>query len=158
MEMRRKVIKYGLLWLLPLLFISCGEQPFYDSAHSFEDKIWQESDTALFEVDVTDTLQEYDFILTFRNTTDYKYSNIWVNIATTAPDESTSVIAQRIKLAAGDGSWLGRTSGTVVENRLHYKTNNFPIKGKYLFKISQAVQQEVIDEVLDISLRIVPKK
>lgn len=156
--MRKKVIKYGLLWLLPLLFISCGEQPYYDSAHSFDDKVWQETDTAVFKVDVEDTLQEYDFILTFRNTTDYKYSNIWVNIATTAPDQTTSVIAQRINLAAPDGSWLGRISGTVVENRLHYKTNNFPIKGVFEFKINQAVQQKAIEEVLDISLRIIPKK
>lgn len=156
--MRKKVIKYSLLWLLPLLFISCGEQPYYDSAHSFDDKLWQETDTAVFKVDVEDTLQEYDFILTFRNTTDYKYSNIWVNIATTAPDQTTSVIAQRINLAAPDGSWLGRISGTVVENRLHYKTNNFPIKGAYEFKINQAVQQKAIEEVLDISLRIIPKK
>lgn len=156
--MRKKVIKYSLLWLLPLLFISCGEQPYYDSAHSFDDKVWQETDTAVFKVDVEDTLQEYDFILTFRNTTDYKYSNIWVNIATTAPDQTTSVIAQRINLAAPDGSWLGRISGTVVENRLHYKTNNFPIKGVFEFKINQAVQQKAIEEVLDISLRIIPKK
>lgn len=156
--MRRKVIKYYLLWFIPLLFISCGEQPYFDSAYSFKNKSWKESDTAFFEVEVMDTLQEYDFILTLRNTTDYKYSNIWVNIATTAPDNSTSVIAQRIKLAASDGSWLGRVSGTVVENRLHYKTNSFPLKGMYTFKINQAVQQDVIEEVLDISLRIVPKK
>lgn len=156
--MIRKRIKYGLLLILPIFLISCGEQPFFDSAYSFKGKKWHEADTAVFHVEVEDTLQEYDFVLTFRNTTDYKYSNIWVNIATTAPDQTTSVIAQRIDLAASDGSWRGRVSGTVVENRLHYRTNNFPIPGTYEFKINQAVQQEVIDEVLDLSLRIVPKK
>lgn len=156
--MKRKTIKYVLFWLLPLSFMSCGEQAYFDSAYSFDDKTWYESDTAVFQVDVMDTLQEYDFVLTLRNTTDYKYSNIWVNIATTAPDQTTSVIAQRINLAAADGSWLGRVSGTVVENRLHYRTNSFPLKGLYEFKINQAVQQDVINEVLDISLRIVPRK
>lgn len=151
-------IKYVLLWSLSLLLLSCGEQPLFDSAYSFEKKTWHEADTALFQIEIEDTLQEYDFILTLRTTTDYKYSNIWVNIATTAPDQSTSIVAQRINLAASDGSWLGRVSGTVVENRLLYRTNSFPLKGLYEFKINQAVQQEVIKEVLDISLRIVPRE
>ena len=158
MEMKRKTIKYGLFWLLPLLFISCGEQAHFDSAYSFDKKKWHETDTAIFEVKVDDTIQEFDFILTLRNTTDYEYSNIWVNIATKAPDQTTSVIAQRINLTAPDGSWLGRVSGTIVENRLHYRTNSFPLKGLYEFKINQAVHQEEIKEVLDISLRILPKK
>lgn len=63
-------------------------------------------------------------------------------------------MAQRIDIANPDGSWKGRVSGSVVENRLHYKTNAFPLEGQYVFQIIQAVEEAEIKDVLDIGMRI----
>lgn len=157
-EMKKSQINYLYLLGFLFLFISCGKKPMFDEAYHFKDRIWSFNDTASFEVMVEDTTKQYDFILTLRTTTDYKYSNLWVHIASTAPDQSTSKVAQRINLARPDGSWIGRVSGTIVESKLHYSTTQFPLSGKYYFDITQAVHQDEIEEVLDLSLRIIEKE
>lgn len=145
-------ILFGLVILV--VFSSCSEQVFFNQTHDFKQSKWTDQDTAVFVVDVDNTAINYNFLLTLRVSKKYKYSNLWVKVITIAPDGSESVLAQRIDVANADGSWKGLVSGSVVENRLHYKTNAFPLVGEYTFKLIQAVEQPVIDEVLDIGMRI----
>lgn len=156
MTMRKsRTLTYLSLALFSLLFMtSCGDQAYYDKAYSFENNNWSETDTAHFEVDVDDTVQPFNFVLTLRTTTQYQYSNIWVYVISEAPDSTKSKVAQRIPLARPDGSWIGRVSGTIVESKLRFDSKTFPMKGKYTFDIVNATQQESIEEVLDISLRV----
>lgn len=157
--MRTRRISWDILFFIVTLFFlsSCDDKAIYDNAYVFEDRSWNSSDTAFFTLDISDTLTAYDLILTLRNSTDYAWSNLWVHIATTAPDSSVTKIAQRINIARPNGSWIGRVSGSIVESKLHYTTTQFPISGTYTFALVQATQSEQIDEVLDISLRVEPK-
>lgn len=139
---------------LAILITGCAENAFFDKTYDFKNEVWKDQDTASFEVEVERTDINYNFFLTLRTTKNYKFSNLWVKVIIEAPDKSESVMAQRIDIANPDGSWKGRVSGSVVENRLHYKTNAFPLKGKYKFKIIQAVNQKSVDGVLDIGMRI----
>ncbi|WP_165851306.1 gliding motility lipoprotein GldH [Brumimicrobium aurantiacum] len=139
---------------LVLSIQSCGEQPYYDQAHTFEDQSWDKGDTAIFEVNVDDSVKVHDFILSLRTTKEYLYSDLWIYILVTAPDGTTSKVAQKIPLANPDGSWIGKVSGTLVESRLRFDSKAFPIKGKYVFKLLNATQEESIPYVEDISLRI----
>ena len=156
MTMRKnRVIVYLSLALVSILGLtSCGEQAYFDEAYSFKNSSWSETDTAHFEIDVDDTIQPFNFIMTLRTSTKYQYSNIWVYVISKAPDGSKSKVAQRIPLARPDGSWIGRVSGTIVESRLKFDSKPFPIKGKYTFDIVNATQQKELDEVLDISLKV----
>lgn len=159
MTMRKsKAVTYLSLAVVSILALtSCGDQAYYDEAYSFEDNSWADKDTAHFEINVDDTIQPFNFIMTLRTSTQYQYSNIWVYVISEAPDGSKSKVAQRIPLARPDGSWIGRVSGTIVESRLKFDSKPFPIKGKYTFDIVNATQQEEIEEVLDISLRVEKK-
>lgn len=141
--------------LFVLLFTSCAEQPLYDEAYSFDNTNWSIEDTAKFAVEVEDTTKNYQFILTLRTKNTYKYSNLWVHIGVTAPDNTRSQVAQKINLARPDGSWIGRKTGTLVESKLHYQTTPFPLIGSYVFDITQATQYDKIGEIVDLSLRIV---
>lgn len=144
------LVVFGLFAMLQ----SCGEQPYFDEVYSFDDKSWDKKDTAIFKVDVQDTLMNHDFILSLRTTTDYLYSNLWIYILVTAPDGTTSKVAQKIPMARPDGSWIGKVSGTLVESRLRFDSKPFPIKGEYIFKLVNATQEKSITDVMDIGLRI----
>jgi|SRR5690554_4873708 len=133
---------------------SCNDGAFYDQVYSFDDQSWDKKDTAFFRVDVQDTVTNRDFILSMRTTKDYLYSDLWVYIMITSPDKTTSKVAQKIPLAHPDGSWIGRVSGTLVESRLRFDSKPFPIKGEYIFMITNATQEESIPHVVDIGLRI----
>lgn len=154
MRKNRTITYLSLAFILMLALTSCGEQAYFDEAYSFEENSWSETDTAHFEIDVADTIQSFNFIMTLRTSTQYEYSNIWVYVISEAPDGTKSKVAQRIPLARPDGSWIGRVSGTIVESRLKFDSKPFPMKGIYSFDIANATQQESLDEVLDISLRV----
>lgn len=137
-----------------IVLSSCGEQAYYDDVYSFEDEQWDKTDTAVFKVPVEDTTYRFKFSISLRTTTEYAYSNLWVYILSTAPDGSTSKVAQKLPLARPDGSWIGNESGTVVQTEVSFAAKHFPLKGDYKFELLNATQQESLDHVLDIGLRI----
>lgn len=142
-----------ILLVLVVLIQSCKDNTLYDDIHNFDNGTWSKGDTAVFNVDVQDTLN-HDFILTVRTTTQYAYSNLWIYVMVTAPDSTTSKVAEKIPLAYPDGTWVGRVSGSLVESRFRFDSKSFPIKGEYVFKITNATQQDKITDIEDISLRI----
>lgn len=154
MRKRIRLISLSTVLVLFAFLQSCNDGAIYDNVHSFDETSWGKQDTAVFKLDVQDTLSNRDFILTLRTTTEYLYNNLWVYIMVTAPDGTTSKAAQMIPLTRPDGSWTGRVSGTLVESRLRFDSKPFPIKGEYIFKITNATQQEEIPYVMDIGLRI----
>ena len=137
-----------------IVLSSCGEQAYYDDVYSFEDDQWDKTYTAVFKVPVEDTTYRFKFSISLRTTTEYAYSNLWVYILSTAPDGSTSKVAQKLPLARPDGSWIGNESGTVVQTEVSFAAKHFPLKGDYKFELLNATQQESLDHVLDIGLRI----
>ena len=154
--MKRAIKLISLTAVLGMLTFlqSCGDDAFYDQVHSFDKNTWGKADTAIFKVDVQDSVINRDFILSLRTTTEYLYSDLWVYIMVTAPDGTTSKVAQKIPLARPDGSWIGRVSGTLVESRLRFDSKPFPIIGEYVFKVCNATQEDLIPYVADIGLRI----
>jgi gliding motility-associated lipoprotein GldH len=136
------------------MITSCGEGAYYDDVYSFENKTWHKSDTASFVVPVTDTTNLFKFSISLRTTASYEYSNLWIYILSTSPDGSTSKVAQKLPLARPDGSWIGNVSGTVVQTDVRFAAKHFPLKGDYSFEFINATQQEEVEHVLDIGLRV----
>lgn len=159
MQTKRMTINRRLFLIISVVVFlfsisSCGDQAYYDDVYSFDNERWSKKDTATFEVPVEDTTHMFQFSLSLRTTTEYEYSNLWVYILSTAPDGSTSKVAQKLPLARPDGSWIGTVSGTVVQTEVKFAAKHFPLKGDYTFELVNATQQETIDHVLDIGLRI----
>jgi gliding motility-associated lipoprotein GldH len=141
-------------WLfigLIAICVSCRKTTFYEKAVSFEGKEWTRNLKPSFTVDIKNIEQEYDFTLSLRTTTDYKYSNLWVFLKTIAPDGTTAREPFEIVLANPDGSWVGNKSGTIVETPLSFTKRKLPLKGKYKFIVEQGITNSEVDEVLDIS-------
>ena len=145
-----------VLFLVTLLFFfaSCEDNAFYQKSFGFKNNIWSQNVKPKFVVEFQDTTKLYDFILTLRTTTDYKYSNLWIFLNSKPPVGESVREPYEIKTTFPDGNWIGKETGTVVEHQLVFKRRRLPFKGKYQFIIEQAITQKTIDEVLDISLRI----
>ena len=135
------------------LIVSCTEQAYYNKSFSFSKNNWNEKVKPQFKVEIKDTTKTFNFLLTIRPT-DYEFSNCWIYINSTSPNKSKAREPFEIKIANPDGTWIGKKSGTIVENVLIFKQRKFPMKGTYYFTIEQAVIQENLNEVLDIGLRL----
>jgi hypothetical protein len=63
-----------------------------------------------------------------------------------------------IKITNPDGSWIGKKTGTIVENSLNFKRRKLPLKGKYTFILEQGITDSKINQVLDIGLVVTEAK
>lgn len=142
-----------ILFLLLSLF-SCNNDSFYSKSHAFKNNTWGRNVKPSFTVAIQDTNQLYDFILTLRTTTSYKYNNLWIFLNTTPPKGRSVREPYEIKTCYPDGSWIGKKTGTIVEHALIFKRRKVPCKGKYTFSLEQGITDKFIDDVLDISLEI----
>jgi gliding motility-associated lipoprotein GldH len=145
-----------VLYLMTLLFLfaSCDETAYYQKSFGFKNNMWSQDVKPKFEVEFQDTIKLYDFVLTLRTTTDYKYSNLWIFLNSTPPVGESVREPYEIKTTFPDGSWIGKETGTIVEHQLVFKRRRLPFKGKYKFTVEQAITEKTINEVLDISLRV----
>lgn len=141
---------------ISLLLFACGKAPFYTKTFSFEGNEWEQPVKPKFVVTIEDTSAFYEFILTLRTTTDYRYNNLWIYWNTVTPDEHTPNAREpfEFKIQAPTGEWYGKESGTIVENQLIFNRRKFPFPGKYTFMMEQGITESEIDEVLDIGLTI----
>lgn len=143
-----------ILAVLVSTLFGCSELPFYEKSFSFKNSTWKLEDKPVFEVDIEDTVTAYDFILTIRNTTDYKYNNLWFFWESKTPDGQTVREPIEVKITNPDGTWIGINSGTVVENNIHFKRRVFPASGHYTFTLEEAITEAEVKHLLDVSLRI----
>ena len=145
--------------LLSLAFlISCESAPTFEKSYVFENKEWKQDIKPSFTVDIKDASKDYDFVLTLRTTTEYKYSNLWVYMNTKTPNGEKAREPFEIKITNPDGSWIGKKTGTIVENSLNFKRRKLPLKGKYTFILEQGITDSKINQVLDIGLVVTEAK
>lgn len=152
---RKKINRSVFVLLLGASFlVSCSEVPFYEKVESFSKNEWTQKQKPSFTVDIQDTTALYDFVLTLRTTTDYKYSDLWIFWNTKTPNGENVREPFQLKIANADGSWIGKNTGTIVENQLHFQRRKIGVKGKYTFMLEQGVTEPKIGEILDVGLKV----
>lgn len=143
-----------MILLVCTVLFSCGEQPHFEKAFSFQSREWTQDVKPVYEIEIDDVTTEYDFTLSLRTSTDYKYSNLWVFMKTETPDGTIAREPFEIKITNPDGSWIGDKSGSIVTTSLYFKSRQLPIKGKYTFTLEQGITASKIDEVHDLIFRV----
>jgi gliding motility-associated lipoprotein GldH len=120
-----------------------------------KDNVWKLTDTPLFEIPVTDTLNSNNVIFTLRTGSSYPYRNIYLFVSATSPDGRTLTDTLQYNLADEKGKRYGKGFGDVRELNLPFKSNvYFPAKGFYTFKVQHGMRIEDLSGVYDFGLRI----
>ena len=140
--------------ILVAFLFSCDDASFYTKSYSFNNNTWERSVKPKFIVEIKDTKHLYDFIVTLRTTSSYKYNNLWIFLNTTPPNGLSVREPFEIKTCYPDGSWIGKKTGSIVEHTLIFKRRKVPSRGKYKFVLEQGITEKLIDEVVDISFEV----
>ena len=141
--------------LLLLILTSCGDKPLYKQTYDFKNHMWGGGESPKFTFRATDTTTSYNFLLTLRTTVDYEYSNLWVFMFTENPDKSIRKDTLNFPLAKENGAWMGKNSGSIVENEFLIGFNKkFPSKGEYSVRFEQAISQPTVENVLDLTFEV----
>ncbi|MFA6367691.1 MAG: gliding motility lipoprotein GldH [Bacteroidales bacterium] len=150
-------ILFGFIILsTSIILASCNQNVVYDESKKVDPKGWNINDRVEFEVEIKDTVKFYDFAINLRNTTNYPNSNIFFFIKTIYPDGSiTKSDTVECYLAYMDGSWTGKGSGRIKDNRFWFTQRVvFPQKGVYKFEIQQATRDTNLVGISDVGLHI----
>jgi gliding motility-associated lipoprotein GldH len=105
---------------------------------------------------ITDTVSAYNVFVVLRHTDAYAYKNIWLNIATKQPGDS-SYQRERFELTLQqpDGRWTGTGLNDVWEIR-HPLFNHirFRKQGTYHIQLQQAMRDEPLLHIMNAGMRI----
>ncbi len=118
---------------------------------------WQNTWKPAYDFDISDTTQSYKVYIVLRHTDAYKYNNIWLNIGTQFPSDS-SFKYQRFELALGNDAhgWEGTGMDDIWEVRK--LITNGPVKfsktGKYKFIIGQIMREDPLPNIVSVGVRV----
>jgi gliding motility-associated lipoprotein GldH len=130
------------------------DRPVFDQNKEV-DNHWSPAEKLNFEVDIIDTITSFDFFINIRNSTDYKYSNLYFFIKTTFPNEKISIDTVECFLANTKGKWLGKGFGKHRDQQILFKGNGrFPMSGKYRFQLEQGTRDVELEGIEAIGIRI----
>lgn len=142
------------LMLFSFFLTSCEKNVFYQDTRRITDEKWLTTQPCNFTVGVADTHHSYNFFVDIRNTSDYKYSNLFLFLHTYYPGGTTSIDTLECTLAQPDGKWLGTGFGRIKYLRIPLKQAvRFPRAGTYKFTIYQAMRGDV-KGIVDVGFRI----
>ncbi len=150
-------------WIVVLSMIlayGCNHSSVFQDSYPVSGK-WSRYDTAVFNVEIKDTTQPYNFFLNIRNSNEYEFRNIFFFLHTTFPSGQTTQDTIECILADKSGKWIGKGTGSIKENDILLKERLvFPQSGIYCFAIEQAMREKDLMEgeyligIEDIGIRI----
>ena len=141
-----------------LVLTACQDQPYFQQSFTFKNNTWARKNRPSFNVEIKDTSKAYNFILTLRTSTSYAYSNVWVYLNSKSPDKAYAREPFEIKITDEKGRWLGKKTGSIVENRLVFRNRKLAKPGIYTFVFEQGITKKVLYNVLDLGLEIEESK
>jgi gliding motility-associated lipoprotein GldH len=149
-------------WMLPVLVAaialacsSCNRNVVYREYQTFKGLEWHASDTAVFNVDITDTTTLNNISLMVRHSDSYPYNNIFLFVTTMYPDGKVLKDTMEVVLASSSGEWLGSGMGDIFDFKVPVKKNiRFPRSGRYTFVFRQAMRVDPLPLVMDFGFEV----
>lgn len=145
-----------IFWIIGLLVVlaGCGHEGF-DQRKVIPEAKWAMENRVPFDVTVNDTLGIYSFGICLRHLENYRYSNLYVFLHTTFPNDNVTHDTIQLLLATPEGQWVGKGSGSMRDLSVTLNPRmRFPMQGTYHFEIEQAMREPVLKGISDIGLFI----
>ncbi|WP_372751588.1 gliding motility lipoprotein GldH [Labilibaculum sp.] len=147
-----KIICYA--WL-GFGLLSCDSNRVYEQYETIPDFEWNQADTLRFEVDITDTIQANNVFINLRNSGDYEYSNLWLFVKRTSPDNQSIERKLEFNLADETGDWYGSGFGDLFDLQIPMEQKVvFPKSGKYVYEIVQGMYDVKLKGIANVGIRI----
>lgn len=132
----------------------CGDNYVYNDCREIDERGWHIDSAAIFTPQISDTLGNYDIILTIRHSSEYEYQNFWSFIEVSSPDGLTASDTIECYLADNKGHFLGSGISIYEMPVLISRNIKFETSGKYEFKIIQGMRDERLKGIRNICLSL----
>jgi gliding motility-associated lipoprotein GldH len=153
MKAKNKLFFLGLA--IMVVMVGCNINSLYEGAVDITNGKWDKSQIAKFDFAVKDTINGYDIRINIRNTNEYSFSNLYMFLTTITPSGKLKRDTLEMTLADDKGKWLGTGLGGIWASETLYQKNiRFPQSGTYRIEITQAMRNDVLEGIRDVSLRV----
>lgn len=151
-------IRSTLLGVFCMFYMtSCNNTAILDQDATITNRRWLYNEQPIFQVKIPDNTVRYDIYLSLRHSLNYRFSNIFLLLKETTPNNKHKTSRIEIKLAEPDGRWLGNGSGSIYSHQVRVSSNYlYPDTGTYSYQIEQNMRVNPLLEVVDVGIRIVP--
>jgi gliding motility-associated lipoprotein GldH len=130
------------LVMFGIMVLSCKTDVVRSEYKSVGGAVWNKDDVKEFTFSEMDSLQEYQMFINVRNDQNFRYSNLFLIASLNTPEGEVVQDTLEYAMALPDGTWLGKGSGSIKENKLWYKENIvFPTSGVYTLQVSHAMRK-----------------
>ncbi|NQU52606.1 MAG: gliding motility lipoprotein GldH [Bacteroidetes bacterium] len=153
--MKKVRSQISLLALVLILFSACDNNRVFEEYKEVPQWGWEKDSLMVFEIPITDTLQNHNLYINVRNNVDYKYSNLWLFIKINQPGQIAVTDTFELALAFPNGKWLGDGFGGIKTQQVSYKSNVFfPVSGNYKIDVQHGMREELLEGITDIGFRV----
>ncbi|MCK5729528.1 MAG: gliding motility lipoprotein GldH [Draconibacterium sp.] len=137
------------------IFWACNIDMAFEEYKPIPENGWHKDSVAVFNIAITDTLQNHNLYINTRNDINYKYSNLWLFIEINQPGEIGITDTLELLLADQRGKWLGEGFGGIKTRQVVYKSGVFfPVSGEYTVNIKHGMRDEMLEGITDIGFRV----
>lgn len=153
------------VWFLGFMFVmsmfACDSKQVYDQYQSIPGA-WAKDSVVKFEIKDLDSLQTYNLFFNVRNSSEYKYNNLFLISNMKFPNGKQITDTLEYEMAYPNGEFMGAGAGEIKENKLWYKEKvRFLEEGTYTVTLEQAMREngavegiQKLEGVLEIGFRV----
>ena len=137
------------------LLTSCQTKQLFEQNTIYPDHHWASKQVNEYQFTIDDSLARYKVFFVIRHHNAYHYKNIWLQLNTTAPNDSVSKQALNLNLADDEKGWLGTGMDDIYDQRI--PIYNEPIhlkKGVYKFAMQHTMREDPLDNILSTGIRV----
>ncbi|MFN4285122.1 MAG: gliding motility lipoprotein GldH [Lacibacter sp.] len=149
---------FSVVFVLQSLVLLQGCMPLnnYEQQVQIPHHRWTYDFTPEVQFEITDTAARYNVWVILRHTHAYAYRNIWLNIATRQPGDSTFQTERfELLLQQPDGRWIGTGFQDVWEIRHPLFTNlRFRKPGTYTIRLQQIMRDNPLEHIMNAGIRV----
>ena len=154
--MFHKSILYLISFILMISGLyACTQKPFYESNLALPEQTWGSDKAAVFDFNISDTIQKHNLTITISSTDDYRNSNLWLFVY--LHSENTLIAGDTLEYLLSDekGKCLGEEKGASWNYSFIYKSNvGFPKTGKYSVEINQGMRDLKLKGIKEVGFKI----
>lgn len=144
-----------IVLLLAIFMVACDSKRVYEKNDTIEKDKWDMKKAYVHELEIPDSMQWFNMYLNVRNTTDYKYSNLFLFVTTTFPKGQIAKDTVECLLADNRGKWFGKGNGKYKDCRIMFKPKfRFSQSGKYQVKIEHGMREQEVLGISEVGIRL----
>ncbi len=159
--MRRKAylpqrFLFVLIIIISTILTACTRLDVFEKNMVIPKNQWPYSLQPSFDFIIKDTTASYNLYIVLRHTDAYRYNNIWLNVGTQSPGDSTRYQKFELQLGSDAKGWEGTGMDDIWE--LRKLITNGPVKfnkaGNYHFSVAQIMRENPLPNIMNIGIRV----